>query len=132
MEGQEKIVNQESFEQYKIWTESLLEGLTKLEGKIDKISTPEEIMSVLGFGYEQYARIMDEVFKGSMAKMVTDLNEIINRVKPEAKIDYRDIPYELIEKVEEFRKSRDVNNLPTKADIVMAIDNVRNLVKAFN
>lgn len=132
MERQEKLVDQESFEQYKIWTESLLEGLTKLEENIDEISTPEQLMSTIGFGYEQYTRIMDEVFNGSIADMVNDLNEIINGIKPGVRIDYRDIPYELIEKIEGFRESRDMNDLPTKADIVMAISNVKNLVKAFN
>ncbi len=129
---QEKILGMESFNQYKIWTENLLDGLKKIEGEIEKINTPEELMSVIGFGYEQYARILNEVFKGRVGEMSMDLENIIKEFNPDIKIDYRDIPYELIEKIEKFRSSKDKTDLPTKEDVTMAISNIKNLLKSFN
>lgn len=136
----EKIERTKALEEithYKIWTDRLLEELERLANGIDSVNEPKDLYvdNKIGFGYEQYSRILIDGFDGMVGKMSMDMEESIKKINPEFVIVgnlYENIPYELINKIENFKKTQNKADLPSKEEVTTAHNKVRGLVNILN
>ena len=131
----EKIERTKALEEithYKIWTDRLLEELERLTNSIDSVNEPKDLYvdNKIDFGYEQYSHILIDVFDGMVGKMSIDMEESIKKIDPEfitGKL-YENIPYELINKIENFKKTKNKADLPSKEEVIEAHNKVKGLV----
>ncbi|MFA5934774.1 MAG: hypothetical protein WC827_02750 [Candidatus Paceibacterota bacterium] len=126
----------EEITHYKIWTDRLLEELGRLANGIDSVNEPKDLYvdNKLDFGYEQFSRILNDVYEGAMGTMGSDISDSIRKIDPEIHTQslYQNIPYELIGKIEKFKKTQNKGDLPNKKDVEDAISRVKGLVSVLS